>query len=73
MNKDILSGVVGAGFFGIGYLALALPLAPALAIGGAAFVASELVINGNKKIQEKVGLSKIWKFRQIKSLSLIIV
>ena len=57
MNKDILSGVVGAGFFGIGYLALALPLAPALAIGGAAFVASELVINGNKKIQEKVGLS----------------
>ncbi len=56
-NKDIVSGVVGAGFFAIGYLALALPIAPALAIGAASFVASELVINGNKKIEEKVGLS----------------
>lgn len=57
MNKNIISGVVGAGFFGAAYLALALPIAPALAVGGAAFIASELVINGNKKIQEKVGLS----------------
>ena len=56
-NKNIISGVVGAGFFGAAYLALALPIAPALAVGGVAFVASELVINGNKKIQEKVGLS----------------
>lgn len=57
MNKNIISGVVGAGFFGAAYLALALPIAPALAVGGAAFIASELVINGNKKIQEKVVLS----------------
>ncbi len=56
-NKNIVSSVVGAGFFAVGYLALALPIAPALAVGGAAFVASELVIGTNKKIQEKVGLS----------------
>ena len=56
-NRNIISGVVGAGFFGAAYLALALPVAPALAVGGVAFIASELVINGNKKIQEKVGLS----------------
>ena len=56
-NKDIVSSVVGAGFFAVGYLALALPIAPALAIGAASFVASELVINGSKKIQEEVGLS----------------
>jgi len=56
-NKDIVSSVVGAGFFAVGYLALALPIAPALAIGAASFVASELIINGSKKIQEEVGLS----------------
>ena len=54
MNKDVLSGVVGAGFFGAAYLALALPIAPALAVGGVAFLASELVISSNKKIQEKL-------------------
>ncbi len=53
-NKDIVSGVVGAGFFAIGYLGLSLALAPALAIGAASFVASELVIGNNKKIQEKI-------------------
>ncbi len=56
-NREIVSGVVGAGFFAVGYLALALPIAPALAIGAVAFGASELVISSNKKIQEKVGLS----------------
>lgn len=56
-NKDVVSGVVGAGFFGAAYLALALPIAPALAVGGIAFLASELVISTNKKAQEKVGLS----------------
>ncbi len=54
MNKDVLSGVVGAGFFGAAYLALALPIAPALAVGGVAFLASELVISSNKKIQERL-------------------
>lgn len=54
MNKDIISGVVGAGFFGAAYLGLSLALAPALAVGGVAFIASELVISNNKKIQEKI-------------------
>ena len=53
-NKNIISGVVGAGFFGAAYLGLSLALAPALAVGGIAFVASELVISSNKKIQEKI-------------------
>jgi len=57
MNKNVISGVVGAGFFGAAYLALAVPLAPALVVGGAAFLASELVINSNKKIQEKIPLT----------------
>ena len=53
-NKNIISSVVGAGFFGVAYLALALPLAPAIAVGAVAFGASELVISGNKKIQEVI-------------------
>ena len=56
-NKNIISSVVGAGFFAIGYLGLALPILPAVAIGAVAFGASEMVINGSKKIEEKVGLS----------------
>ena len=53
-NKDIISGVVGAGFFAVGYLGLSLAVVPALAIGAASFVASELVISSNKKIEEKI-------------------
>ena len=53
-NKNIISSVVGAGFFAVGYIGLSLALAPALAVGGAAFVASELVISGNKKIKEVI-------------------
>lgn len=53
-GKDIVSGVVGAGFFGAAYLGLSLAFAPALAVGGVAFLASELVISSNKKIQEKI-------------------
>lgn len=56
-NKDIVSSVVGAGFFGAAYLGLSLALAPALAVGGVAFIASELVISGSKKIEEKKELS----------------
>ena len=56
-NKNIISSVVGAGFFAVGYLGLSLALAPALAIGAASFVASELVISGSKKIKDEVGLS----------------
>ena len=53
-NKNVISSVVGAGFFAVGYLALALPIAPAIAIGAVAFGASELVISGSKKIEEKM-------------------
>jgi len=51
-NKEIISGVVGAGFFALGYLALSVAIVPSLAIGGAAYVASELVLNGKEKVAE---------------------
>ena len=54
MNKNVISSVVGAGFFAVGYLGLSLTLAPALAVGAIAFGASELIISSNKKIQEKL-------------------
>ena len=53
-NKDIISSVVGAGFFAVGYIGLSLTLAPALLVGAGAFVASELVINGSKKKIEEI-------------------
>ena len=52
-NKSVISGVIGAGFFAIGCLGLSLPVVPALAIGAVSFVASELVMNGSKVIEEK--------------------
>ena len=55
MNKSIISGVVGAGFFAIGLTIF--PVVPALAIGAASFVASELVINSSNKKDETEGLS----------------
>ena len=42
-NSEIVSAIVGGTFFAVPYLALAVPLAPSLAIGAAAFVAGELV------------------------------
>ena len=53
-NKNIISSVVGASFFAVGYLGLSMALAPALAIGAASFVASELVISNNKKLEEQI-------------------
>lgn len=47
-NKEIISAVVGSTFFAIPYLGLSITLAPALAIGAAAFGASELVLSGVK-------------------------
>ncbi len=52
-NKNIISSVVGAGFFAVGYLGIALPLAPALALGLVSFGASELIINGAQKEEVK--------------------
>lgn len=43
-NSEIVSAVIGGTFFAVPYLALAVPLAPSLAIGTVAFVAGELVL-----------------------------
>jgi 5-bromo-4-chloroindolyl phosphate hydrolysis protein len=42
-TNDVLAAVVGSCFFAVPYLALAVPILPSLAIGGAAFAAGELV------------------------------
>lgn len=47
-NKEIISAVVGGAFFAVPYLALSMPLAPALAIGAAAFGANELLLSPTK-------------------------
>ncbi len=47
-KKEIISAVVGGTFFAIPYLGLSITLGPALAIGAAAFGASELVLSGLK-------------------------
>ena len=44
-NKDIISAVIGSAFFAVPYLAFSTPLAPALAIGVAAFGAGELILS----------------------------
>ncbi len=48
-GKEVISAVVGGTFFAIPYLGLSIALAPALAIGCAAFGASELVMSGMVK------------------------
>lgn len=48
-NKDIVSAVVGSSFFALPYVALAIPLAPSIVIGAAAFGATELVCSSFKK------------------------
>ena len=53
-NKEIVSGVVGASFFAIGYLGMSVALLPALAIGAGAYIASELVIKGPEPTIDKV-------------------
>lgn len=53
-HKEIVSGVVGASFFALGYLGMSLALLPALAIGAGAYVASELVIKGPEPAIDKV-------------------
>ena len=47
-NKEIVSAVLGSTFFAIPYLALSVTLFPSLAIGCAAFGASELMLSGIK-------------------------
>lgn len=67
-NKEIVSAVLGSTFFAIPYLALSVALPPSLVIGGAAFVASELMLSGvktkptlketNKTLYEKIQEAK---------------
>ena len=47
-NKEVVSALVGASFFAVPYLGLSISIAPALAIGAAAFGASELVLSSFK-------------------------
>lgn len=47
-NKEIVSAVLGGAFFAVPYLGLSVALGPALAIGCAAFGASELMLSGVK-------------------------
>lgn len=47
-NKEVVSALVGSAFFAIPYVGMSIALAPALAIGCAAFGASELVLSGIK-------------------------
>ncbi len=51
-NQGVVSAIVGGTFFAIPYLGLALPFVPALAIGAAAFGATELIFSGTKKIDD---------------------
>ena len=46
-HSEIISAAIGGTFFAVPYLALAVPLAPSLAIGAAAFAAGELVFRTN--------------------------
>lgn len=52
-NKDITSAIVGGGFFAIPYLALSVTFLPALAMGAAAFVGTELLLSGKPKLTLK--------------------
>ncbi len=51
-GKEVISAIVGGTFFAVPYLALSFTLAPALAIGCAAFGASELVLSGFEKVDK---------------------
>ncbi len=63
-NKEVISGVIGAGFFAIGYLGLSVAILPSLALGAGAYVASELVM-GNKK-KKQINIEKLPLDRKIK-------
>ena len=47
-NKEVVSAIIGSAFFAVPYVGMSIALAPALAIGCAAFGASELVLSGIK-------------------------
>ena len=47
-GKDLVSAAMGSAFFAVPYVVLATPIIPAVAIGAAAFTASELVFSSFK-------------------------
>ncbi len=67
-NKEVISAVVGGTFFAIPYLALSFTIAPALAIGCAAFGASELVLSSfkNKETLKNTDLPLYMKLNNAK-------
>ncbi len=57
-NKEVFSGILGGAFFAATYLAVGIPILPALAVGAAAFVGGELLMSKTNifvfdKIDEK--------------------
>lgn len=62
-NSNVLSGITGAIFFAIPYLALGTPILPSLAIGVAAFGAGELIFKKNDNVEkdEKKDFDKMIK------------
>jgi len=44
-NKEVLSGIIGGSFFTLTYLAVGLPLLPALLVGTGAFIGGELLMS----------------------------
>ncbi len=44
-NKEVISGIVGGSFFAATFLAVGIPILPALAVGAAAFVGSEFLMS----------------------------
>lgn len=44
-NKEVLSGILGGSFFAATYLAVGIPIIPALLVGAGAFLGSELLMS----------------------------
>ena len=49
-NKEVLSGLLGGTFFAATYLAIGIPLIPAIIVGASAFIGSELLMSKSKII-----------------------
>lgn len=60
-HKDTVSAVIGSAFFAVPYLALSVPVLPALAIGVAGFAAGELVFSTTKNPSLKEANINLYK------------
>lgn len=66
-HKEVVSAVIGSAFFAIPYLGLSFTLVPAIALGCAAFGASELVLSGvNKETLKETDLNLYMKLSNAK-------